>query len=745
MSKLLFSCLVLLQLCISIRLFANGQGYPVIIPEPANVEMHSGHFTLKPRTVILAEGNALPAALLLNHWLRASGMDTLFIAQTVPARSPFVAFSATTDTSEAYTLRITPRSVVLSGGRAGLLRGVSTLLQLINQAEAGKMPCLGIQDQPVFAYRGVHLDVCRHFMPKDFVLRYIDAIALHKMNTFHWHLTEDQGWRIEIRRYPELTRTGAWRKGSMVGAYRDQKYDSIPHGGFYTQDDIREVVRYAEARGITVIPEIEMPGHAVAALAAYPQYSCTRKPIDVARGWGVFDDVFCVNDSTFAFLEGVLTEVMELFPSRYIHIGGDECPKTRWKECAVCQATMKANGLHDEHELQSYFIRRIERFLNANGRQIIGWDEILEGGLAPNATVMSWRGTEGGIAAAREKHQVIMTPGSHCYFDHYQGERSTEPLAIGGYTTLEKVYAYRPVPAELTAAEAPFIIGAQANLWTEYMYDSRQVEYMLLPRLCALSEALWTDTIKHDLQRFYQRLIVHQKLLDKFKYNYATTWMLPAYRIQSGPRPETLLFTLQPKITQQLETAWGTPNTKPMFSNYVMPVILDKSGTLFVRSTTEGTVKTQSFEFEFSKSTGADVLLEPEGDKNYRNPGAILTDGQVGSLPWTGKQWVGWLGKEPVMTINLGHTVRTDSIVVTYLHDPVSWIHAPKACTVTADTRETRVETGTVTNGIGRISIPVNETIDSLYVMFESIGKNPPGTAGAGEDGWIFISEIQVY
>jgi hexosaminidase len=718
---------------------------PALIPAPNKIEIHNGHFAITSRTVLLAEGEALPAARLLNHWLGLSGLDTLPIRSVSSPRTPFIAFSINSDTAEAYSLRIKPGSITLSGSVSGLLRGTSTLFQLLVSASGGKIPCLGIQDQPKFAYRGVHLDVCRHFMPKEFVLRYIDVLALHKMNTFHWHLTEDQGWRIEIRRYPELTRKGAWRQGSMIGPYRDQRFDSIPHGGFYTQEEIREVVRYAQDRGITVIPEIEMPGHAMAALAAYPQYSCTGRVTEVARGWGVFDDVFCVNDSTFAFLEGVLTEVMELFPSRYIHIGGDECPKTRWKECPKCQATMKANGLRDEHELQSHFIRRIERFLNGAGRQIIGWDEILEGGLAPNATVMSWRGTEGGIAAARDSHQVVMTPGSHCYFDHYQGERNTEPLAIGGYTPLEKVYAYRPIPAELNANEARYIVGAQANVWTEYMYDTKQVEYMLLPRLCAFSEVLWTDTSLHNLNDFYSRLTPYQQVLKGWGLNYSTTWLLPDYRIEPGTRPGTLMFSLQSKVPQQLESAWGTPDTKPVFSSYTGPIALESNGTLYIRSNTSGTVKTQSFEFEFSKAAGATVTLEPEGDKAYRNPGSVLTDARIGSLPWTGKQWVGWLGKEPTITLDLGRSVRIDSVAITYLHDPVSWIHAPRACTASVDTRETRVETGIPANGIGRIVIPVDESIDKLFITVESIGKNPEGNAGAGEDGWIFISEIQVY
>ncbi|MBL7924180.1 MAG: beta-N-acetylhexosaminidase, partial [Bacteroidia bacterium] len=455
---------------------------PALVPLPNHLQYTGGYFPVSPQVKILANGpHATGAAAVFNAWLKEACGYTLPIVTATGRKERFLAISVTSDTTEKYSLTVTKKQIVLEGGPAGLLRGSSTLLQFFHQAVSGnnKIPCLRIHDRPEFAYRGVHLDVCRHFLSKEFVKRYIDLLALHKMNTFHWHLTDDQGWRIEIKKYPKLTEVGAWRNGSMVGPYRNQQYDTLRYGGYYTQEDIREVLGYAALRQITVIPEIEMPGHAMAALAAYPQFSCTGAVQEVARGWGVFDDVFCVNDSTFAFLEDVLTEVLELFPSRYIHIGGDECPKTRWKVCPKCNETRYAHNLRDEHELQSYFIQRIEKFLNSKGRKIIGWDEILEGGLAPNATVMSWRGTEGGKAAARAGHDAIMTPGSHCYFDHYQGERAAEPLAFGGYTPLEKVYAFRPVPDSLTQEQRKFILGAQANLWTEYMYDEKQVEYML--------------------------------------------------------------------------------------------------------------------------------------------------------------------------------------------------------------------------------------------------------------------------
>jgi hexosaminidase len=422
------------------------------------------------------------------------------------------------DTSGFYKLNILPGTIQIIGKEQGIFYGIQTFMQMTFQ-NLNLQSCT-ITDYPRFSWRGMHLDVSRHFFGVDFIKKYIDLLAMYKMNVFHWHLTDDQGWRIEIKKYPKLTEVGAWRNGSMIGHYNEQKFDTIRYGGFYTQEEIKEVVDYAKQKHITIVPEIEMPGHALAALSAYPQYSCTGGPFEVGKAWGVYEDVFCAgNDSTFSFLQNILDEVVDLFPGEYIHIGGDECPKTRWEKCEKCQGKMKNEKLENEHQLQSYFIQRIEKYLNAKGKKIIGWDEILEGGLAPNAAVMSWRGTEGGIAAAKEKHFVVMTPGSYCYFDHYQGKPSSEPLAIGGYTTLEKVYSYEPIPDTLNKEEAKFIMGAQANVWTEYMYDSKQVEYMVLPRLLALSEVVWSQKEAKNEKTFLKKALKHQLLLKELGYS----------------------------------------------------------------------------------------------------------------------------------------------------------------------------------------------------------------------------------
>ena len=513
-----------------------------IIPEPVVQENRRGNFTLGDGLQIFAEGgNAMMmkhARFLQQHLERIPGIGVSILqyqsGQELPSRGIVLAVVENPDIPEGYVLEVASRRILVQGNDiAGLFYGIQSLRQLLppelereeSAQDLGRVRISNvyIEDYPEFGYRGMHLDVARHFFDVDFIKKYLDLMALHKMNTFHWHLTEDQGWRIEIKKYPLLTEVGAWRKETLIGhgSRPPFEYDGKPYGGYYTQDEIREVVAYAADLHITVIPEIEMPGHALAALAAYPELGCTGGPYEVATRWGIFDDVFCAGkEETFEFLENVLAEVVDLFPSHYIHIGGDECPKTRWKECPYCQARIKEEGLADEYELQSYFIRRMEKFLLTKGRNIIGWDEILEGGLAPNATVMSWRGVRGGIEAARMGHDVIMSPVSHCYFDYYQADPETEPLAIGGYTTLSRVYEFNPIPLDLSQSEAKHILGAQGNVWTEYMRTSDHVEYMAYPRAIALAEVLWTPRRKQDFDDFQQRLQKHLERLDVIGVNY---------------------------------------------------------------------------------------------------------------------------------------------------------------------------------------------------------------------------------
>jgi hexosaminidase len=503
-----------------------------IIPAPARMERRAGGFTVPAGARVRLRGREDAAAAAV-----AAYADSLLGAALGPsapgARPPRDAIvlrldaASGTASREAYRLEVGTGGVVISAtDPAGLFYGVQTLRQLLPPPgrpaiQPSSLPAVLIEDTPRFPWRGLHLDVGRHLFPVEFVKRYIDLLAAHKLNVFHWHLTEDQGWRVEIRKYPLLTEVGAWRKETMLGKNFDPYVgDGVPYGGFYTQPEIREVVAHAAARFVTVVPEIEMPGHSVAALAAYPELACTEGPFEVRTTWGVSEDIYCPKEETFAFLEGVLEEVLELFPSRFIHVGGDEAPKGRWEASPLAQEVIRREELKDAHELQSWFIRRIERFLAARGRRLIGWDEILEGGLPPGATVMSWRGVAGGIEAARLGHDVVMTPTSHLYLDYYQGDPVQEPLANGGFLPLERVYAYEPVPAGLDDAAARHVLGAQGNVWTEYLTSPEAVEYMAWPRALALAEVTWSPKERRDWRDFVARLPASLAWLDAWGVNY---------------------------------------------------------------------------------------------------------------------------------------------------------------------------------------------------------------------------------
>ncbi|MFL3051073.1 MAG: beta-N-acetylhexosaminidase [Candidatus Neomarinimicrobiota bacterium] len=504
-----------------------------LIPLPAKLEINNGFFQFGNEIRISLESETKESELAINYLSDHLKKNYNFDLIRTKGSSQ-VQYKIDRDRKdlgeEGYHLEVSSAEISLSApNAAGLFYGSVTLLQLLDEGErlgrSGSVPAVNISDSPRFSWRGMHLDVGRHFFPVDFVKRYIDLIAMHKMNRFHWHLTEDHGWRIEIKKYPKLTEVGAWRKESLVGHYNDKphRFDGLRYGGFYTQDEIRDVVEYAASRFITVVPEIEMPGHSEAALASYPELGCTDGPFEVEKVWGIHEDVYCAGkETTFEFLQNVLTEVMALFPSTYIHIGGDECPKTRWKAHDLDQKRMKVENLKDEHELQSYFVKRIERFLSSHNRRLVGWDEILEGGLPPAATVMSWRGYEGGIKAANSGHDVIMTPTSYCYFDYYQSkDKESEPLAIGGFLPLEKVYLFEPIPPEIDLEKAHHILGGQGNVWTEYIKTESHLEYMAMPRMSAMAEVLWSSKSDRSYKGFIARLAMsHFGRFDRMDVNY---------------------------------------------------------------------------------------------------------------------------------------------------------------------------------------------------------------------------------
>ncbi|MES2446293.1 MAG: family 20 glycosylhydrolase [Bacteroidota bacterium] len=520
-----------------------------IIPAPVSIKKNNGIFLLDKTVALISNetANAKTADLLNAFIVKKGGFALREAKSTTNGQKAIVLTSVGADKlpTEGYKIQITKDQIKVVGKDAGLFYAVQSLMQLMPDKKDDKITIqtAEITDYPRFKYRGMHLDVSRHYFPLSFIKKYIDILAMYKINTFHWHLTDDQGWRIEIKQYPKLTSVGAKRSGTIVGNYPGTGgTDNIPHDGFYTQEEAKQVIAYAASKYINVVPEIEMPGHASAAIAAYPELSAfperdtwvgekapwsgDRKGKQVQQTWGVFDDVFVPTDNTFKFLENVLDEVIALFPSKYIHIGGDECPKEYWKQSEFCQKFIKDNNLKDEHGLQSYFIQRIEKHVNAKGRSIIGWDEILEGGLAPNATVMSWRGEAGGIEAAKQNHDVIMTPGSAgLYFDHKASASPDEPLTISGlgngFSNFHKVYNYDPVPAVLTAEQKKYIVGVQANVWTEYMETPSKVEYMIFPKIYSLAEIAWTPVEKKDLKNFTEeRVPVHLAKLDQTNTNY---------------------------------------------------------------------------------------------------------------------------------------------------------------------------------------------------------------------------------
>lgn len=662
-----------------------------------------------------------------------------------------------------YSILVNDKITVSYSSDESCFYAINSLLQMIQFSDGNAFiqHCF-IQDQPRFSWRGLHLDVSRHFFTVDEVKRYIDLMSYYKFNTFHWHLTDDQGWRIEIKKYPKLTEIGAFRDSTVNNHYSTspRTYKVEKYGGFYTQEQIREIVQYADARYITVVPEIEMPGHSRAALAAYPERSCTGEVLPVPGLWGVFDDIFCAHEDNIIFLQDILSEVIQLFPSKYIHIGGDEAPKTRWKKCKKCQAVIRENGLKDEHELQSYFIRKMDEFLTKNGRKLIGWDEILEGGLSPNATVMSWRGVEGGIEAAKQEHDVVMSPGSHCYFDHYQGKDNDEPLAIGGFTPLEKVYQFEPIPTELSPQEQHFILGAQANVWTEYIPTFDQVEYMVYPRALALSQVLWTIE-KPSYNLFLDDLIRFQlPFLNRLEVNYSRTFLKPQLKISKTKNG--LMLTLEKRVVSlKSKLSW-----KKVESNNDAKSVLVESDTIFLDRTSNQVFRQEiSIHADLMPSSKAYVLQHPSigqaieyqtqpAEQYNASKELTLVDGVVGSLPWKGHEWAGFREKQIEFTIDLGSKKAVSAIELGFLEDYGSWIHYPESIEILISNKSKKWKSvqqfqwNDASFGKGRI-LTKRASIGSkgryIKVKISPKMQIESGQPGEGNLPWTFLDEVIVY
>ena len=632
-----------------------------------------------------------------------------------------------------------------------------SVIQLI-EADGDEFVIRGVDvfDYAKFEWRGLHLDVARHFFTVDEVKRYIDLMAFYKFNRFHWHLTDDQGWRIEIKKYPKLTEIGAFRDSTLNGHYNQvpRKYDVERTGGFYTQEEIKDVVAYAKKRHVEIVPEIEMPGHARAALAAYPELSCTGKQQFVVGLWGVFDDIFCSKPETSAFLRDVLDEIVPLFPYEFIHIGGDEAPKNRWKTCAKCQKTISENELKDEHELQTYFIQQMDDFLTSKGKKIIGWDEILEGGLSTNAAVMSWRGEEGGVDAANQDHYVVMSPTTYCYFDYYQSGDDSEPISIGGFLPLEKVYEYSPIPKDLAQDKQKYILGGQANLWTEYISTLSQVEYMVYPRAIALMQSLWCAKKPSyaDFLSTFQKY--HEPILQKLKVNYSKSVYLPKLQIDRSDEKVRYSFQgINGKDDFHLSS-----NLTAKFSDKGYSAVGENGASIIIGPSEDGREdKILIHMYDSTKTTlfksllvtqhnglGLNITLETQPHEKYSHNSALtLSDGILGSRPWKGDQWLGFNEDSVVLILDIPKGKRINKITLSFLDAKGSWIYLPNkvdyyVLSRKGDWRKTQSHVVVSDHQSAFVDLKTKK----LKIVVTPISKIPNGAEGAGNRPWIFMDEV---
>lgn len=769
---------------LGVMVFMNGMAFAddeiALIPQPVELDRLDGQFIISADFSIVVDEKSPRlrdlAGFLAEPLRRLTGYKIPVVAHSEHDGSAALTITSSSADGlppEGYSLRIAPGSIVLrANDPAGQFYGLQTLLQLLPpevmapQPLPGtqiELPALKIRDFPRFGYRGMHLDVSRHFFPVEFVKRYIDLIAMHKMNRFHWHLTDDNGWRIEIQRYPELTSISAWRVDREHEPWRSwtpaEPGEEATYGGFYTQEEIKEVVRYAQQRFITIVPEIEMPGHSSEVFAAYPHLSCTGERLQVASG-GVWPnyEIFCAgNEEVFTFLENVLSEVIELFPGSYIHIGGDEAHKMRWESCPKCQARMEAEGLADEGELQSWFIKRIEKFLISKGRRLLGWDEILEGGLAPEATVMSWRGMKGGIEAARMGHDVIMTPVSHCYFDYYQAQPATQPEAIGGYTTLKKVYSFEPVPPELSDEQSRHVLGAQGNLWTEWIPTPEHAEYMAMPRMSALAEVVWSPAGQRHWPDFNRRLQTHFQRLEAMGVNYCPgdyAVSIDGQVFADGG----LRIAMESEIYQaDIRYALGGPLPTADSPVYQEPLALRGSTTVTAAVFEKGDLQgiPTSVTFHVNDATGKPVSGGLPYSSRYAAGGKqALTDGLWGSTDHNDGRWQGYSGEDMEAVVDLGREVQDKEISVRFLQKTGAWIMLPASISISVSrdgqefTPAARWEpkpsehAGTVISQFSQRTS--GEPFRYVKIEAEALTSLPDWHEGAGEEAWFFVDEILV-
>lgn len=753
-----------------------------ITPKPSIFRLtDEGSFEITRKTRIIYQPNTPELAELadsLSVFLsKASGFNIESVAfSTDGSLNNYILLSTFQADSvygkEGYKLRIGQDGILIHANTgAGIFYGIQSLRQLLpievfsGKAESISVKSAYISDKPRFAYRGMHLDVSRHFFPVSFIKKYIDLLSFYKMNTFHWHLTDDNGWRIEIRKYPDLTEKSAWhvdrndQPWNEVTPPRPDEKATI--GGYYTQDEIREIVRYAASRYVTIIPEIEMPGHSCEVFAAYPDLSCKGDTLPVQPGtyWPNIDILCAGNDDVFTFIDDVLTEVADLFPGPYIHIGGDEADKTRWSACKKCQKRISEEKLRNEAELQSWFIKRVEKIVTAKGKKMIGWDEILEGGLAPEATVMSWRGMEGGIEAARMGHDVIMTPTSYCYFDYYQAEPENEPTAIGGFLTLKKVYSFEPLPPVLNEMESKYIIGAQGNLWTEFIPTPEHAEYMALPRMIALAEVNWSKKENRDYSDFIRRMNHQFAILDQMKVNYGKQSTHIDISLSRHEKTGKLMINMDTELFKP-EVKYTTDGNEPSIESntYTVPFEIGSSCTIKAAIFKDGKQvgKISERTFTIHSATGLKCEISPPPSFKYQARGAqSLTDATLGSLNHNDGCWLGFEGDDAEIKLDLGNEQPVREIQVAFLQNIKSWIMLPQSVLLeVADISGTYIKEGEITIGI---SSPA-DTIIRKNIVFQVKKKNcrfirikiknggplPADHLYPGEPAWLFIDELVV-
>jgi len=738
---------------ISVEGLAQGYIGSGIIPKPAIEMKHSGNFAIQKSTRLFISGSANLSTAFFDRYLKDLSGFKLLRSSKVESKGINLILDARLKLkSEAYFLDVSKQNITIKAvDEKGLFYGLQSLVQLIRKnGKEIMVPAYHIQDEPRFAYRGMHLDVARHLFSVQSIKKWLDVLAFYKINTFHWHLTDDQGWRIEIKKYPLLQSLSAYRDETLIGHKRanPHRFDGKRYGGYYTQEEVKDIVAYAGARNITTIPEIEMPGHAQAVLAAYSNLGCTGGPYQTATYWGVFEDVFCAgNEDTYRFLEGVMDEVVPLFPSAYIHIGGDECPKTRWQNCPKCQKRIKAEQLKDEHELQSYFIARMERYLNAKGKKIIGWDEILEGGLAPDATVMSWRGLEGGIAAAKQQHEVIMTPEKFLYLDYYQSLNKTEQIAAGGYLPLKKVYEYEPMPAELNAAEQQYIKGVQANVWSEYLSDASKAEYMIFPRIIALAETAWSAKARKNYADFLARLQASKRFLKNL--NYSTAF----YDITGESVNDAKAFTLSTDLSNA-EIRYTLNGAKPVLSSikYSGPIPISKSAALKAQLFVASKPVDKMFEQLIVKNiaTGKKVILTHGGQGNYNIDAQRLTNGIKGSYLCNNGEWLGLSGGDFEAIVDLDEVKTIHEVGINTLNYQWQKMHPPKLLLVevSTDAQSFREVSRQTVFSVEGINMALHKIIPAkaryVRIKASNLGVIPNGFYGAGTKAWLMLDEIIV-